>query len=103
MAFGVKREELQAWKRQVQNGEVAFLTHFWIDDRFPGCDTVTKAGCSDLDVLKEWGSCYDLHPGWIHLDPYPHFDLFGDKQYEILKAEGRWDHIERFALRRKET
>lgn len=103
MAFGVKREELETWKRRIQQGEVALLTHFWLDERFPGCDTVTKAGCSDLAVLKKWGRRYGLHPGWIHLDPYPHFDLFGDKQYEILKEEGYWEHIERFSLGKKET
>lgn len=101
MAFGVKREELLHWKKTVQSGEIAVLTHFWLDDRFPGCDTVTKVGCSDLEKLSRWGEKYDLNPKWIHNDPrFPHFDLFGDRQLEILKKEGRWDHIERFKLLR---
>ncbi|MBH0229414.1 hypothetical protein LCL89_03855 [Halobacillus yeomjeoni] len=99
MAFGVKREELMDWKKRVQSGEIAILTHFWIDDRFPGCDTVTKVGCSDIEKLRKWGAQYGLHPGWIHYDPrFPHFDLFGERQYEILKKEEKWDQIERFSL-----
>ncbi|WP_226579035.1 hypothetical protein [Halobacillus litoralis] len=102
MAFGVKREELKNWKSRVADGEIAILTHFWIDERFPGCDTVTKVGCSDLSKLKAWGEQYGLHPGWIHLDShYPHFDLFGDRQYNILLKEGCRDHIERFRLDKK--
>lgn len=42
MAFGTNRTELSAWKRAVRAGEIAFLTHYWLDDRFPGCKTVTK-------------------------------------------------------------
>lgn len=104
MAFGVKKEELKDWKTKVTKGEIAILTHFWIDERFPGCSSVTKVGCSDLRKLKKWGEQYGLHPGWIHLDPnYPHFDLFGDRQYHILAEEKRWDHIERFHLRKNKT
>lgn len=55
MAFGITRGELNEWKRQVKNGQIAFLTHYWIDKRFPGCKTVTKVGCSDISVLIEWG------------------------------------------------
>ncbi len=102
MAFGVKRQELQQWKRRVQNGEVAFLTHYWIDERFPGCDTVTKAGCSDINKLIEWGKQYKLQEEWIHQDPsYPHFDLFGARQYSILASENQWDQIRRFSLDKK--
>ena len=54
MAFGVKREELQRWKQDVEAGKIAFLTHYWIDDRFPGCNTVTKVGCCDLEKLAKW-------------------------------------------------
>ncbi|WP_079509085.1 hypothetical protein [Mesobacillus jeotgali] len=90
MAFGIKRHELAEWKAKIERGEIAFLTHYWIDDRFPGCTTVTKAGCRDLEKLAEWGRKYDLKPEWIDkrkID-YPHFDLFGLKQAEILEKEG---------------
>lgn len=50
MAFGIRRHELIAWQQTVLQGKIAFLTHYWIDDRFPGCRTVTKAGCADLEV-----------------------------------------------------
>ncbi|MUK90668.1 hypothetical protein GMD78_20135 [Ornithinibacillus sp. L9] len=99
MAFGVKRVELKRWKTQVKNGEIAFLTHFWLDDRFPGCNTVTKVGCRDLEKLKAWGKKYDLQPNWIHMDhQYPHFDLFGERQKKILVNENMMDHISRFNL-----
>ncbi|SEJ17566.1 hypothetical protein SAMN04488127_1183 [Bhargavaea ginsengi] len=99
MAFGVKRQEVSEWKEAVSRGEIAFLTHFWLDDRFPGCRTVTKAGCADLAKLEAWGRQYGLHPDWIdHKERYPHFDLFGEREYEILKKEGREDLIERFRL-----
>ncbi|TMN23663.1 hypothetical protein [Lentibacillus cibarius] len=99
MAFGVNRRELHEWKTQVKNGQIAFLTHFWIDERFPGCYTVTKVGCSDLGKLAEWGRAYQLNPDWIHRDKhFPHFDLFGDKQRQILKDEGKWEHMRRFRI-----
>ena len=60
MAFGIKREELKAWKKAVSEGEIAFLTHYWLDERFPGCKTVTKAGCSDIEKLTHWGKQYGL-------------------------------------------
>ncbi|SHF54136.1 hypothetical protein [Ornithinibacillus halophilus] len=100
MAFGIKRDELVKWKAEVENGKIAILTHFWLDDRFPGCDTVTKVGCSDLKKLIKWGNKYNLDPKWIHRDErYPHFDLFGEKQLTILIQEGKWDQIERFKLK----
>ncbi|WP_079480085.1 hypothetical protein [Halobacillus salinus] len=100
MAFGLKREELKAWKESVKSGNISFLTHFWLDDRFPGCDTVTKVGCSDVPKLIEWGKQYGLKPEWIHRDPrFPHYDLFGNTQYRILQAENKKDQIERFNLR----
>lgn len=102
MAFGLKRAELKDWKIKVKQGDIAFLTHFWIDDRFPGCDTVTKVGCADLSKLEEWGEQYGLKPEWIHQDPrFPHFDLFGNTQYDILLAEGKQGQIVRFNLKRK--
>jgi hypothetical protein len=99
MAFGVKRDELNTWKRHVEHGEISFLTHYWIDDRFPGCNTVTKVGCNDLNKLIAWGEIYGLKQNWIHHDKYyPHFDLFGDRQKEILIKENQWGQINRFKL-----
>lgn len=99
MAFGINRDELKKWKQNVKNGKIDFLTHYWLDDRFPGCTTVTKVGCSDLNKLAAWGRKYGLDEKWIHQDEkYPHFDLFGDRQLKILKAEGKWDHIKRFSI-----
>lgn len=97
MAFGIKREELNAWKQAVQAGEIAFLTHYWVDDRFPGCKTVTKAGCADLPKLVQWGKQYGLKAEWIDLRAdYPHFDLFGKIEKEILTKEGFSSQLERF-------
>ncbi|MDN7240554.1 hypothetical protein QWY14_02075 [Planococcus sp. N028] len=101
MAFGVKREELQRWKQDVEAGKIAFLTHYWVDERFPGCDTVTKVGCCDLEKLGEWGRQYGLRPEWMDLrGNYPHFDLFGDRQSQILTAEGINDQLKKFNIRK---
>lgn len=95
MAFGIKRNDLKNWKENIDNGEIAFLTHYWIDDRFPDCTTVTKVGCSDLNKLISWGEKYGLRAEWIHdrKDGYAHFDLLGEKQREILQKEGKNDHL----------
>ena len=99
MAFGIKRDELMAWKRNVENGQIDFLTHYWLDDRFPGCNTVTKVGCNDVEKLIVWGQQYGLKEEWLHRDErYPHFDLFGVDQEEILRKEGIWDQLNRFNL-----
>ena len=99
MAFGIKRDELKAWKKAVSEGEVAFLTHYWLDDRFPGCKTVTKAGCADLDKLIQWGEQHGLKAEWIDRhDEYPHLDLFGKHEREILLKEGLSDQLKRFGL-----
>ncbi|GAB4073647.1 hypothetical protein GCM10028778_11500 [Barrientosiimonas marina] len=99
MAFGINRQELNKWKTAVSQDTVSFLTHYWIDERFPGCDTVTKAGCRDIDKLTAWGNQYGLRAEWIDMDDaYPHFDLFGDKQAFILRQEAQWDQIKRFKL-----
>ncbi|WP_027963291.1 hypothetical protein [Halalkalibacillus halophilus] len=96
MAFGIKKEELRMWKSKVQKGEIAFITHFWIDERFPTMNTVTKVGCNDLDRLINWGKKYGLKASWIHRDEkYPHFDLIGSFQRDILKAEGKLEQLER--------
>ncbi|TLS37447.1 hypothetical protein [Pseudalkalibacillus caeni] len=99
MAFGISRSELKAWKRKVLNGEVAFVTHYWYDPHRPEIRTVTKAGCSDLNRLFEWGEQHGLKKEWIHdRVRYPHFDLIGQQQASILKAEGQWEQIRRFNL-----
>ncbi|MNI76925.1 hypothetical protein D3C73_1331840 [compost metagenome] len=99
MAFGVKKEELNRWKQAVLNGEIAFLTHYWLDPRFPGITTVTKVGCSDLERLAAWCRDNGLPPRYIHnRSPFPHFDLIGEKQPEILKREGQWEQLRRFKL-----
>ncbi|ASR47834.1 hypothetical protein [Paenibacillus kribbensis] len=97
MAFGITRQELAAWKREVSRGEIAFLTHYWLDNRFPGITTVTKVGCSDLDKLRLWCNNNGLDPRYIHQrQPYPHFDLIGSKQTEILRKYGMSDQLKRF-------
>lgn len=99
MAFGVTRNELTSWKSAVTRGDLAFLTHYWLDPRFPNMKTVTKVGCSDLERLTSWCHSNGLNPDYIHhRPPYPHFDLIGPKQIEILQKEGLWDHITRFHL-----
>lgn len=99
MAFGLKRVDLQRWKENVKSGKISFLTHYWQDKRFPGCYTVTKVGCSDLDKLIEWGKGYQLQSDWIHFDKnFPHFDLFGEKQKEILVMEKQLEQLKKFNL-----
>lgn len=99
MAFGINREELNQWKAAVLRGEIAFLTHYWIDPRFPGITTVTKVGCSDLPRLRRWCEQNGLPPQYIHnRRPFPHFDLLGPKQPEILRREGKWEQLERFRM-----
>lgn len=95
MAFGLTKKDLRLWKQRVGAGEIAFLTHYWLDERFPGCKTVTKVGCSDLSKLEAWGRKHGLHPSWIHIrkDGYSHFDLLGERQKQILENEGLNDHI----------
>jgi hypothetical protein len=95
VAFGIKRNELIEWKRKIDVGEISFLTHYWLDDRFPGFNTVTKVGCQDLEKLAQWGKKHGLKKEWIHhrRDGYSHFDLIGPKQADILKKEGRFEHI----------
>jgi hypothetical protein len=90
LAFGIKRTELIEWKSKIDRGEIAFLTHYWLDDRFPDSKTVTKVGCKDLNQLIQWGKQYGLKPEWIdrRQDGYSHFDLLGQKQKEILFKEG---------------
>jgi len=100
MAFGINRKELALWKDKVERGEIAYLTHYWLDDRFPAFHTVTKVGCSDLDKLADWCKQHGLNPRYIHRrDRYPHFDLMGPKQIEILVKTGQIGQLERFRLK----
>lgn len=99
LAFGLKRKELNEWKIKVANGDIAIITHYWLDPRFPNSKTVTKVGCCNIERLKAWGRQYGLKPEWIHERiGYPHFDVLGDRQIEVLKNEHCEDQIERFAL-----
>ncbi|XOK63160.1 hypothetical protein ACJ7K1_08555 [Paenibacillus elgii] len=99
MAFGIKRKELVQWKEAVTRGEIAFLTHFWFDPRFPEFHSVTKVGCSDMKRLVAWCEANGLNPRYIHeRESFPHYDLIGPKQIEILQKEGLGEHIERFKL-----
>lgn len=101
MAFGIKREELNAWKKAVSEGEIAFLTHYWLDDRFPGCHTVTKVGCANIENLVNWGKQYGLKREWIDMrNDYPHFDLLGNRQRTILENEGLINQLERFQIKK---
>lgn len=99
MAFGINREQLNLWKNKVAAGEIAYLTHYWLDPRFPGVTSVTKVGCANLDKLTAWCRRNGLNPKYIHQrEPFPHFDLIGPKQKEILARDGYMDHIRRFGL-----
>ncbi|WP_067843673.1 hypothetical protein [Amphibacillus sediminis] len=101
MAFGLKKHELREWKQKIEAGGLAFLTHYWLDQRFPDCTSVTKVGCMDTEKLINWGEQYGLKPEWIHhQDKYPHYDLFKPLQYTVLRAEGLEDHIKRFNITR---
>ncbi|MFC0471839.1 hypothetical protein ACFFHM_15375 [Halalkalibacter kiskunsagensis] len=94
MAFGITREELNEWRQQAQKGEIAFLTHFWLDERFPECTSVTKVACVDIQKLKKWGEQYGLKSEWIHYrQKYPHFDLFGERQRYILIQEKKENQL----------
>jgi hypothetical protein len=99
VAFGIKREELNDWKAAVGRGEIAYLTHYWLDPRFPGTRTVTKVGCSDIRTLTEWCVAHGLNPKYIHRRaPFPHFDLIGTRQREILRQEKLLEQLRRFRL-----
>lgn len=99
MAFGITRQELQQWKAAVARGEIAYITHYWLEPRFPNITTVTKVGCSNISKLVDWCDAHGLPAQYIHRrDRYPHFDLIGPRQAEILAQEELWDQIERFQL-----
>jgi hypothetical protein len=97
MAFGVRREELEAWKRQVAEGNIAFLTHYWLHPRYPDVTSVTKVGCADLERLRAWAVSHRLPPQYIHhKERYPHYDIFGQAQAQILRREGQWKQLRKF-------
>jgi hypothetical protein len=99
MAFGIKREELYRWKEKVTRGEIAFLTHYWYEPRFPQFDTVTKVGCADISRLTEWCLANGLNPKYIHhREPFPHFDLIGPRQKDILNREQQWTQMKKFGM-----
>lgn len=99
MAFGITRAELNAWKLAVTNGEIAYLTHYWFDPRFPDLTTVTKVGNANLERLSKWCIENGLNPKYIHNRlPFPHFDLMGPKQKEILQKENLSNHLARFKM-----
>jgi hypothetical protein len=99
MAFGISREELNRWKRQVSRGEIAYLTHYWLHPKYPGITTVTKVGCADLPRLRQWVVSHGLNANYIHQrEAYPHFDLIGAKQKEILEKERQWEQLARFGI-----
>lgn len=99
MAFGIKRDELKQWKEKAAHGDIAFLTHYWVHPKFPQYKTVTKVGCTDLNRLITWGYAYGLKKEWIDQRPdYPHFDLLGGKQKEILLSENLASHLKRFHI-----
>ncbi|WP_170007241.1 hypothetical protein [Bacillus fonticola] len=89
MAFGISKQELALWKEAVREGRLAFLTHYWYDERFPDHDTVTKVSCHSEEVLAKWGNLHGLEDRWIdrRKDGYPHFDLLGNFQKDILQKE----------------
>ncbi|EIT86861.1 hypothetical protein A374_04784 [Fictibacillus macauensis ZFHKF-1] len=102
MAFGITRHELQVWKNEVASGKVAFLTHYWQDDRFPECYTVTKVGCNNKEKLLKWGAQYGLKPEWIDDHPgLPHFDLLGERQVAILQQENEYEQLRKLIQRKK--
>ncbi|WP_307334564.1 hypothetical protein [Caldalkalibacillus uzonensis] len=99
MAFGINRKELDIWKHKVANGEIAFITHYWVHPKYPHIKTVTKVGCADIDKLIVWGNKEGLAPEWIDRHPrYPHFDLIGERQRNILYKYHQYEQIERFNI-----
>ena len=49
------------------------------------------------------GKQYGLKPEWIDMrEDYPHFDLFGKHEHDILLNEGLIEQLERFGLLEKD-
>ena len=51
MAFGINRQQLKAWKNAVRREEIAFLTHYWLDERFPDSKYSHKSRMRDVEKL----------------------------------------------------
>lgn len=99
MAFGIRRQEMEQWKATVAGGEIAYLTHYWLDPRYPDMRTVTKVGCADREKLLRWCLNHGLNPRYIHdRSKYPHFDLFGPKQREVLLQANQMEQLVRFGM-----
>jgi len=105
MAFGIKKHQILNWKKEIDEGKIAFLTHYWLDDRFPNAKSVTKVGSNNLTELALWGKAYHLKKEWIHVrkDGYSHYDLIGEIQLKVLKNEGLFDHIDHFKLEKSDS
>ncbi|MBS4207414.1 hypothetical protein [Bacillus sp. FJAT-50079] len=105
MAFGITRKEIIIWKQAIDEGHFAFITHYWLDDRFPNMNTVTKVGCKDLDKLARWGQGHGLRKEWIHhrVDGYSHYDLLGSKQTEIFRLLGEKKQLGVFVIKMDEN
>ncbi|WP_096188963.1 hypothetical protein [Evansella halocellulosilytica] len=100
MAFGITKEELEAWKQKAKMGQISMITHYWYDPRFPQYKTVTKVACANRKKLMDWGKKYGLKPEWIHeRNEYPHFDLIGENEQHILYKEGLAHQLERFKFK----
>ncbi|GAC43630.1 hypothetical protein PPOP_3029 [Paenibacillus popilliae ATCC 14706] len=55
--------------------------------------------CADMARLSVWCVEHGLNPRYIHARrPFPHYDLIGPRQREILRQEQQWDQLERFWL-----
>ncbi|WP_026689772.1 hypothetical protein [Alteribacter aurantiacus] len=97
MAFGITRSELNVFKEKAQKGQIAIITHYWYDERFPEYKTVTKAACTNIDTLVNWGKKHGLKREWIHHQKgLPHFDLLGEHAKRVLKKEGLLSQLEKF-------
>ena len=58
-----------------------------------------KPGALTLKNWVRWGERYGLKREWIDMrDDYPHFDLFGEHEREILVKEGLSAQLKRFDL-----
>ena len=58
MAFGIKRVELQAWKKAVSEGEMAFLTHYWLEYGWKsGARSLLRTWAIHTRNSKQMASC----------------------------------------------
>lgn len=53
----------------------------------------------DVAKLIQWGERYELRKEWIdRRSRYPHFDLFAERQRQVLQAEGLEGQLARFSI-----